>query len=125
MNIRNIQETDKPLLAEMIADDDHHRDTTTPSFFFEDGTRCLVYEQGEHRLFARLSNALRLDLQFNNDDKLFNAKTILTYFSGLMKWAKDKGFTEIIFCSNSPELIAFMQKRFGFEAETNEYRLVL
>lgn len=125
MNIRNIDETDKSLLAVMIANDEHHKDTTTPAFFFEEGTKCLVYEQEEHRLFARLSNALRLDLQFNNNDKLFNAKTILAHFSGLMKWAKDKGFSEIIFCSNSPELIAFMQKRFGFESLTNEYRIVL
>ena|ERR1700727_671444 len=125
MNIRNIDETDKTVLAEMIAKDDHHRDTTTSDFFFEERTKCLVYEHGEHRLFARFSNALRLDLQFDNDDTLFNAKTILAHFSGLMKWAKDKGFSEIIFCSSSPELIAFMQKRFGFEALTNEYRIVL
>lgn len=127
MIVRNLKEEDKALLADLIAADLHHQDSTQPDFFFRDGTKCLVYESEdqEHQMFVRLSNSLRLDIQFNNDDKVFNAKTILTAFPRLKAWAKQKGFSEIVFDSQSLELIAFLTKRFGFRKEANEYRLDL
>lgn len=125
MIVRNLEETDKPLLAEMIAQDEHHCETTTPEFFYQDGTKCLVYEEGDHRLFARLSNALRIDIQFNNQDRLFNAKTIARGFPKLMAWAKSKGFSEIVFFSDSPDLISFLRERFAFKSQQNELRLEL
>lgn len=124
---RNITQEDKPRLAEMIAADDHHRETTTPEFFFESGTKCLVYESDdtEHQMFIRFSNCLRLDIQFDNEDRRFNARTILTNFPRIVAWAKQKGFTEIVFSSDSPDLIAFLQKKFGIDPIGNEFRLKL
>lgn len=127
MAVRNIIQEDKPRLAKMIAADDHHRESTTPEFFFEPGTKCVVYESddAEHQMFVRFSNCLRLDIQFDNEDRLFNAKTILSNFPKVVAWAKQKGFTEIVFDSNSPDLIVFLKRKFGFEPIGNEFRLTL
>lgn len=126
MIVRNITAEDTSSLAELLSKDEHHKDTTT-DFFFQEGTKSMICESNDkkHMMCVRCSNSLRLDIQFDNNDKLFNAKTIIEVFPKLCAWAKSKGFTEVVFCSNSPELIAFLNKKFGFESVPNEFRVPL
>lgn len=127
MIVRNITEDDKHLLTSLIEKDEHHKDTTTADFFFEEGTRCVVYENEERdsQMFVRMSNCLRLDIQFDNDKHVFNAKTILKRLPGLIAWARSRGFKEVVFNSNSMELIAFLNNKFGFEPISNDFRIFI
>lgn len=116
---RLIDSQDKVLLAVSIAKDEHHKDTTTPGFFYAPGTVSKVYEDEQGPVcFVRFSKVLRLDIQYvNNDDKKRNFKVMVSGFGALEKQARDNGYTEIEFQSNSDLLKKFCISRFGFVEE--------
>jgi len=123
---RFLEHRDLAVLEMSLARDEHHQGTLS-EFFTQYGTVCKAYEDEEGViLFARASKALRLDLQYvKNDDVKRNMKAMLTGFDGLAKRAKENGFLEIIFTSNSPMMRKFCVKRFGFVEECNELRKFL
>jgi hypothetical protein len=123
--IRNrlIEEKDYNELSSSLLLDEYHTGTE-PSFFYEEGTRCLVYEDEKGTiLFLRGSPILasgiaiiKLDIQFvSNEDKRRNLKAIIVGFPELERMAINNGFTGLMFESNSPLLKEFCVKRLGFE----------
>jgi hypothetical protein len=115
--------TDYPLLKTSLQDDSNHQDTT-PEFFSQPGTLTKVYEDDQGPvMFVRAAKSLRLDIQYvSNADVKRNMKAMLVGFDILAKRAKDNGFTEVCFQSNSPFLKAFCIKRFGFVESQGELR---
>jgi hypothetical protein len=120
---RFLEHRDLALLELSLSRDEHHQGTTA-DFFTQYGTVCKTYEDDAGPiLFARASKALRLDLQYvSNDDTRRNMKAMLTGFDELARKAKENGFLEIIFTSNSPMMRKFCIRRFGFVEEHNELR---
>jgi hypothetical protein len=120
---RFLEHRDLPILEKSLAHDVHHQGTP-PEFFTQEGSLTKVYEDAEGViLFARASKAIRLDLQYvSNEDTRRNMKAMLTGFDELAKRAKENGFLEIIFTSNSPMMRKFCVRRFGFIEEQNELR---
>lgn len=120
---RLIEPSDITLLELSLAKDEHHKETE-PSFFYQPGTVCKIYEdEFGPILYARGAAALRLDLQYvDNSDVKRNMKAMLGGFDALEKKAKENGFHEIIFTSNSPLMRRFCCKRFGFLESGNELR---
>ena len=123
---RLIEAGDINLLELSLAKDEHHKDTDS-SFFYQPGTVTKVYEDEDGPiLFARGSAALRLDLQYvSNDDVKRNMKAMLSGFDALAKKAKENGFHEIIFTTNSEMMRRFCVKRFNFIESPGELRRFL
>lgn len=126
MTSRPIDPTDKELLHASLTDDRYHT-TTTTDFFYAPGSVCNVYEDEQGPvLFCRGSKALRLDIQFvNNRDFRRNRDVLINGFPNMMEKARANGFTEIIFCSNSPLLVRFCKHTLGFTDVDGELRLIL
>jgi hypothetical protein len=108
-----------------LAIDTFHPDTT-PEFFVAPFTQCLVFEDNVGPvMFVRGTSALRVDLCFtDNADKEKNKVAILEGIEVLKKKAKANGFTELIGCSNSLELMTFFKNQ-GFEFVAGEMRICL
>lgn len=126
VNDRFIDATDLPLLTLSLARDEQHKGTE-PEFFTAPGAVCKVYgdEQGPI-LFARASKALRLDLQYvDNKDVKRNMKAMLGGFDALAQKARENGFLEIIFNTNSEMMRRFCIKRLGFTDSPGELRRLL
>jgi hypothetical protein len=123
---RRFEQADFPLLAESLARDPFHT-TTQPEFFTQPGTTAKVYEiDGKPVMFVRGAPALRLDIQFvDNNDAERNRQVMLDQFDAFAERAKANGFTEIIFCTESPILKAFCKRRFKFREVNGELRKYL
>lgn len=124
---------DLPILKASLAADPYHAETTT-DFFQEDGSITKVYfDEHGSILFVRAAvvlrfdkKVLRLDIQFvSNEDTKRNARAMLWGFDTMSQRAKQNGFDEIYFFSNSPLLKAFCTKRFGFVQSGDELRKTL
>lgn len=120
---RMIQASDLPLVTIALAKDPNHSGTE-PEFFVEPGTVCKVYEDEKGPiLFARGAKALRLDIQYvDNNDTRRNMTAMLEGFDRLAAKAAENGFTEVIFNTNNPLLRRFCIKRFGFVDSCGELR---
>lgn len=121
---RFINKEDRPLLEESIARDDYHKDTTTADFFYSPAAICSVQEDDQGPVFfLRATKALRLDIQFvDNLDKERNANAMLERLESIVEQARQAGFTELIFCSDSPGLMAFCRRKLKFKQVNGEMR---
>lgn len=124
---RYLEEHDAALLAESLAKDTFHKDTPV-KFFYAPGSMSLMYEDEQGPVFVvRGTKALRLDIQFlDNRDFERNRKTLEDQFPGFVEKARENGFTELVFTSDSPLLRRFFkQKRYGFVECEGELRKFL
>jgi hypothetical protein len=123
---RLLNESDRKILDESIQKDSYHRETTTPDFFYDRRSFCDVYEdENKPVMFVRASKTLRLDIQFcDNGDKLKNMAA-LHELESITERAKAAGFTELVFCSDSPLLRAYCIKHFKFNEVQGELRRYL
>lgn len=126
MNIRPIQPEDKAILAESLAKSQYHSDIPV-DFFYDARAICNVYEEDSKPIFwVRGTKAIRLYIQFNSDgDFRNNRKALLEGFPSFVEQARNAGFTELIFSSESPLLISFCKKHFSFEDSAGELRRIL
>lgn len=119
-------EQDFNLLELSLSKDEHHK-TTTPEFFTEPGTLTKVYEDEQGPiLFVRGTPVLRLDIQYvSNEDFARNKTAMLEGFPALAQKARENGFKEIAFQTNSRVLARFCKHNFGFEESQGELRKFL
>ena len=112
---RHIDESDKAVLSVSLDRDKFHPNIK-PDVFYEAGTIANVYEdEAGPIMFVRGCRSLRIDMCFvNNADSERNKAAMLAGFETLAAGAKAAGFKEIITSSNSPALVAFGEKYFGF-----------
>lgn len=121
---RFIDKDDRKLLEESIGRDSYHKDTTTADFFYSPTAICTVQEDDNGPVFfLRATKALRLDIQFvDNLDKERNAAAMLERLESVVEQAKQAGFTELVFCSDSPGLMAFCKRKMKFKKVNGEMR---
>jgi hypothetical protein len=87
---------------------------------------CNVYEEDKPIFWVRGTKALRLYIHFNSDkDFRSNRKALLEGFPSFTEQARKAGFTELLFDSKSPLLVAFCKKHFAFEEREGELRRIL
>lgn len=124
MNIRPIEESDRPLLTEWIAQEPDHK-TNSFEFYQEPGSKTVIYEDDFGPVLAvRYSSALRIDIDFSPTADKDRIREILKHgFPDVAVQAKQQGFKEIVFSSVSKPLIAFC-RLLGFSASP-DYRKVL
>lgn len=113
---RFIEPNDLEPLAIALAKDEYHKGTEV-EFFTQFGCISKVYEDEIGPImYVRGAKALRLDIQFtDNNDARRNMTAMLERFPDLVEKAKENGFAEIVFVTNSPLLKKFCEKRLGFE----------
>lgn len=123
---RIMEDSDLNLLETSLAADTEHVGTT-PEFFTEPGTLCSVYEDGQGPvLFVRGTPVLRLDIQYvSNGDIERNKQAMLEGFPALAQRAREHGFKEVIFQTNSRALKIFVRRNFGFTESGGEMRKLL
>lgn len=124
--LRSLEERDKSLLQESLAKDQYHKETPV-EFFYSAGAATLVYEDDAGPVFVvRGTKALRMDIQFLDNNQFDrNRKMLEENFHDFAERARQQGFTELVFCSNSPLLIAFCKRKFGFAEVQGELRRYL
>jgi hypothetical protein len=124
MILRTLNENDKALLTEWIAAEPVHA-SNTPSFYQEDGTKSVMYEDEEGAVFCvKYTPALVVDIEFNPNASRKRIRDIFTQgFPEVAANAKSQGFKQLVFASISERLIAFCRS-LGFEASP-DYRAVL
>lgn len=120
---RWLTQEDRPLLEDSLSKDEFHK-TTTADFFYSPEAVCSVQEDENGPVFfLRATKALRLDIQFvDNLDKERNAKAMLERIDSIVEQARLAGFTELVFCSDSPGLMAFCRRKMKFKEVNGELR---
>lgn len=123
---RMYEADDYHLLDLSLSRDEHHT-TTTPEFFTEPGTVCKVYEDEQGPIiFVKGTPVLRLDIQYvDNADIERNKAAMLAGFAALEERAKQQGFKELVFQTDSRALAIFCRREFGFSRYDGELRKVL
>lgn len=123
---RMLEEGDQVLLELSLAKDAYHKETPA-EFFYAPGSVCNVYEDETGPImFVRGTKALRVDIQFtDNNDFERNKKALSEAFGPFAAKAKAAGFTELVFFSESPLLMFFCKREFGFEEVSGEFRKFL
>jgi hypothetical protein len=112
---RPITPEDFPTIEREVRDDACHKGWLRPAFFTQPNTVSRVYEDEQGViLFLRMSNCLRLHIQFANVDKERIRKCLITQFPEVVQSAKRSGFGSIIYDTASKTLAWFCRRYLGF-----------
>jgi hypothetical protein len=123
---RVVVESDFPTIEKEVRADACHRDWLKPAFFTEKDTQSVVYEdESGPILFARLSSALRIHIQFCDVEKERTRRCLITQFSDIVKRARENGYKQIVFETESPTLKWFCHRYLGFSNSPHEQVLWL
>lgn len=122
---------DRPLMEQWIAKDPDHRFKGMCSdFFFTPGTMSFViFDEDGPALFVRVDpeppESARVHIQFS-DNEVRSAKAMLRGWPEFMERVYGCGIRRMVFESNSPKLINFCQRCFGFQrvGTSHDYELV-
>ena len=119
---RNVNQCDYKEIQAWINADPGHADKMTADFFLEPGRFHSVFAIGDEEgtvCYAREEaegNKIRMHLQFGVDKRRV-MHTFREAYRMISEDAKQRGFTEIAFESQSPALVKFMMQEFHFTAE--------
>lgn len=124
---------DIPQLTEWIKSDPYHKDCLSPLWWLtgsgllsfrmddRDGSTMYVRTEPDNKL-------LRIHTQFAPESVVSKIRVIKTIMWGLPKMesiAVANGLDGLIYRSTNPELIRFMQKKFGFiSVGDDDYRML-
>jgi hypothetical protein len=124
--IRRADETDEPRLSEWIAKDAHPQHRGVPASWWTTGTQtddvpmgtqCFAVENAAGPIFyLKIENVMRCYIQFPPDverDKEITSLALASAFKRFAAGAKQMGYTEIIFDSQSRGLVNLFT-RLGF-----------
>lgn len=122
--IRLLNENDRPLVEEWVAGEPTHGNNTF-AWYSEPGARTVVVEdEAGPVIVAKFTPILQMDTDFlPAAEPKRVAKAILEGLLEMEKQAKDQGFKQISFESESPKLIEFCRK-LGYRASPG-FRKVL
>jgi hypothetical protein len=120
--IRKAEEKDKARLSEWIAADKcpQHRGVN-PEWWMDEG--FAVENASGPVFYLKFENVMRCYIQFAPDvdrDQEVTKLALKNAFYQVAVGAKQHGYKEIIYDSESPSLIGFM-KQFGFKEATNNF----
>jgi len=121
MNLRKLTEADCSKIEELIEKDPLHRGKGSADNFYEPGTEVMAVEDGDGVFYVQISRALRVRALFDVDPakKSKNAKMLIKFTPCLAEMARQSGFREMLFATESKPLAEF-EKRLGFQESPNE-----
>jgi hypothetical protein len=124
--VRQITESDRPYLAQLIEADEYHRDNMTPDYFLkrERGEDAWALEKdGRVLLYFKTQTAVRVGMLFaqaeTRSEKLENATALIQGLAWLEAILGGNGFREIFFDTEGPELENFAKRHLGFTEAGN------
>lgn len=118
---RPITPEDFPKIEQEIARDSCHADWMKPAFFVQPNTVSRVYfDEDGPILFLRMSNALRLHIQFCGVEKEKIRKCLVTQFPEVVHNAKRNGYAQILYETISKPLAWFCRRYLGFTDSPDE-----
>jgi hypothetical protein len=104
-----------------IREDQCHASWMTPQFFTENSTVSVVYEDEETPiLYVRLSSCLRIHIQFCDVSKDKIRRCLITQFADIVTRARENGYKQIAFETESPTLKWFCHRYLGFSNSPHE-----
>jgi hypothetical protein len=119
MKSRPLGVADLPMLQRAL-DQDEYKHVETKNYTM-DNSHSVVYEDDKGPIgVLRYTKTLRLlTVWCNNGDKKRNAASTILAIIDSVKMARDSGFTDIIFETESPTLKQFCKDRLGFQEAGN------
>lgn len=126
VNVRYLEDLDKEIIRLSLEEDKFHIGTTAD--FFTDDPRAVTtaYEdESGPIMYVKASKAMRIDIQFVENADIDRNKAALHKLEEIVETAKNAGFSELVFCSNSPLLIRYCKRNFGFIEVEGELRRIL
>lgn len=120
---RPLVASDLPTLQKALDQDEYeHLETKN---YTRDGAFSEVYEDDSGPIgVLRYTKTLRLvTVWVDNDDKRRNAASVVQAIADAVQRARENGFSEIIFQTESPTLAQFCTKHLGFTESKGEYVL--
>lgn len=132
---RQLLAYDPPRLAAWIEADPDHRGRVTTGWWLQDDPdslerkknneflpaveNYLVADRRGPLLFLRLSNAMRVDIQFAPDEEVRTAMALAGGVPWLALEARKRRYAQLIFESRAPKLVKFLG-RMGFHPSAAE-----
>ena len=121
MKLRRLEESDKEMIAEWVRVDTDHKDYAPDWIYSGDKKEKFILEDSNGPILGfRIGKSLRVDIQFDETERIRTAKGLIEGFAWLLHAADKAGFTEVIFQSKSKPLINFCKKRFQFVESPGE-----
>lgn len=126
MTSRPLGVADLPMLQRAL-DQDEYEHLETKNFTM-DSAYSVVYEDEKGQIgvlrYTKESDRLRLvTVWCNNADKERNAASIILAIADTLRLAKQGGYKEIVFFTESPSLARFCTDRLGFKKDKDNYVL--
>jgi hypothetical protein len=127
MTSRPLGVADLPMLQRAL-DQDEYEHLGSKNFTM-DSAYSIVYEDevgpiGILRYTRDSDGRLRLvTVWCDNADKQRNGKSVVVAITDTVRLARQGGYKEIVFCTQSPSLARFCIDRLGFEEDKGEYVL--
>jgi len=114
LKVRKVEEGDRALLnAAALADPYHAAAGLTGEHWA--GKDSIFYEDESGPVVAlKTVSVVRADVQFLTQDRERNSKALMEGFWNYVRILQNRKVREVIFNSESPEVVHFFQKRFHF-----------
>lgn len=122
MKYRTLGPNDNLLIEKLIAIDPDHATTSTVDFWTSEipqKTQSFAVEDDKGTVFyCKVEKVARIHIQFDSREKFRTAKALVKFIPSMEK-ILGKDFTQVIWESTSPKLIAFFEQ-FGYRHSKNE-----
>jgi hypothetical protein len=117
-------------MLQRALDQDEYEHLEVPDFTM-DSAYSVVYEDdlgpiGILRYTREPNSRLRLvTVWCDNADASRNGKSVVVAIADTVRLARESGYKEIVFCTQSPSLAKFCIDRLGFKEDKGEYVLYI
>jgi hypothetical protein len=124
--MRKPTEDDLARFKECLRADKDHCNQDADSWIQPPGEFMVFYDQQGNRIWVRIERVLRVSIQ---TEVAAPRKAIISILYKGLSWlqgsARNQGFTQLIYESKTPRLVAFFEKLFGFKPIQQNYGVVL
>lgn len=116
--VRPVEEKDRAYIDKLTANDLYHAGCMDADWFLKlapgEGAWAIEDPDGKVMLYFKTQNAVRLSLQFGEEDSNENRAVLMKGMLWLEGMLFQNHFHEIIFDTKGPELAALAKRRLGF-----------
>jgi hypothetical protein len=114
ITVRQIAPSDKELLDAAAKADYYHAAAGLTGEHWLNGNSLIYADASGPVLALRTTNVARVDVQFLSQDFKRNARLLVEAFWQYVSVMEKRGVRELIFNTESPAVVRFFCKRFGF-----------
>jgi hypothetical protein len=116
--VRPVDEKDRPYIDRLTFNDPYHHGVMDADWFLNlapgEGAWAIEDEQGRVVLYFKTQNAVRLSVQFGEQNSTVNRDVLTKGMEWLEGLLLQNHFREVIFDTDGPALKAMAKRRLGF-----------